>query len=155
MFDKSIKQYNTLLCAKITDVLGCTVVKSNITKDIPAYPFVSFTVLNIHTKKGTYGNDGETKFSQASMTYSWTVQAADDYRALELAQQLHDWFEETGRLWLKDNGMTFTGVGDITERDNMITVEYEHRKGFDCVMNVLNKVEQSSEVIETFEPKYE
>lgn len=51
--------------------------------------------------------------------------------------------------------MSITEVGDIFNRDNMITIEYEYRKGFDCVLNLMNYVSQSAEMIETFEPEKE
>lgn len=153
MFEKSIKEYNRLICEGIKELLGCDAVKSNITADVPKYPFVSFTITNIRTRGGTYGNDGKRKFKSASLSYSFTVQSDDDNQALELAQRLHDWFEEDGWLYFKDNSMVFTSVGPITERDNMITIEYEHRKGFDCVLSLMNFVQESSEFIEHFEPK--
>lgn len=151
MFEKTMREYNDLICAGITAELGCQVVKSNITDHVPAYPFVSFTITGIRTRQRTYA-DAEMPYVPASVTYSFTVQSNDDYEALALAMRLHDWFEETGRMYLKDNGMVFTDIGQISERDNMITLEYEHRKGFDCVLNLMNYVERNDEVIESFTP---
>ena len=151
MFEKTMREYNRLLCEGITAELGCPVVKSNITDHIPKYPYVSFTVTGIRTRQRTYA-DAEQPYVPAEVSYSFTVQSNDDYEALTLAMKLHDWFEETGRMYLKDNGMVFTDIGQISERDNMITLEYEHRKGFDCVLNLMNYVERNDEVIESFTP---
>lgn len=154
MFERSLKEYNRLICAGISAELGCEVVKSNTAEHVPAYPYVSFTVTGIRTRQRTYADD-DSPYVPAQVTYSWTVQSDDDGEAFDLAQKLHDWFEETGRLYLKDNGMVFTDVGGITERDNLITVEYEYRKGFDCVLNLMNYVGRDPEVIETFSPEKE
>lgn len=152
MFEKSLQEYNTLICNGIKAAFGCQVVKSSTAEHIPPYPYVSFTVTGIRTRQRTYADDAERMYVPAEVTYSWTVQSNDDNEAMELAHRLHDWFEETGRMYLKDNGMVFTGVGGITERDNMITIEYEHRKGFDCVLRLMNYVPRPSETIETFVP---
>ena len=151
MFDKSLSEYNRLLCDGIQEKFGCAVVKSNITEHVPEYPYISFTMTGIRTQQRTYA-DAEMPYVPAEITYSWTVQSNDDDEALELAHGLHDWFEMTGRMYLKDNGMVFTDVGGIVERDNMITLQYEYRKGFDCILHLMNYVDRDQEVIDTFTP---
>lgn len=154
MFKKTLKEYNTILCDGITELLGCEVVKSNVTGHIPDYPYVSFTMTSLNVEGRTYGNDGEQRFMPATVTYSWTIQHSDDYAAWSLAQKLHDWFDVTGKLFFDDNGMVAASVGPIQERDNMLTIEYEFRKGFDVVMNFMNIVPLEKEEIETFNPEY-
>lgn len=153
MFERSLKEYSTALADQISMLLGCEVVRSNITNHIPAYPYVSYTITTVQTRGGTYGDDGKHRFILARVTYSFTVQSDDDWQAFELAQKLHDWVEESGRHWLNDHGYVITEVGSISSRDNLITIEYEYRKGFDCVLNLMNYIEPTDEVIESFEPK--
>lgn len=151
MFEKPLSEYNRLICEGIQAELGCTVVKSNLVEHVPEYPYISFTMTGIRTSQRTYA-DAESPYVPAQITYSWTVQSNDDDEALELAHRLHDWFEMTGRMYLKDNGMVFTDIGGIQERDNMITLEYEYRKGFDCILHLMNYVDRDPEVIDTFTP---
>lgn len=149
MFEKSVRDYNKILCDKITALIGCDVVKSNSTGPVPKYPYVSFTTTGIHTHGRTYGDDGERLFTQATAAYSWTVQSDDDNEAMDLAQKLHDFFDRTGRTDLRDHGITVGHVGDISARDNILTVEYEYRKGFDTTFYFLNITDRPDETIET------
>lgn len=153
MLEKTLRDYNAALCDGIKGLLGCDVVKSNITTKVPKYPYVSFSVTGIQEHAGTYADDGSTRYNATQVTYSWTVQSDKDDTAWDHVQRLHDWFSETGRAYLSDNGLTVASVGAITERDNMITIEYEYRKGFDVRFNTFNIVERPDEVIEKFEPK--
>lgn len=152
MFEKTMQEYNRILCDGIKGLLGCEVVRSNITSKVPPYPYVSFTVTSIQESGGTYADDYEKKWNLARITYSWTVQSDDDAECWEKVQRLHDWFIGDGRLYLQDNGLAFSSLGDINQRDNVITIEYEYRKGFDTVFNLLNFVERDTETIETFTP---
>lgn len=151
MFEKSLSEYNRLICDGIQEAFGCPAVKSNLVEHVPDYPYVSFTITGIRTRPRTYA-DAERPYVPAEVSYSWTVQSNSDDEATELAHRLHDWFDMTGRMYLKDNGMVFTDVGGITERDNMITLEYEYRKGFDCVLHLMNYVDRDTEVIDSFTP---
>lgn len=153
MFEKSLKEYSMTLAGQISTLLGCEVVRSNITSHIPPYPYVSYTITTIQTRGGTYGDDGRQRFILARVTYSFTIQSDDDWQALELVQKLHDWLEESGRHWLNDHGYVITEVGAVASRDNLLTVEYEYRKGFDCVLNLMNYIDVPDEVIESFEAK--
>ena len=62
---------------------------------------------------------------------------------------MHVWFESA--VYLKDKNISITGIGGINNRDNMLTIEYEYRKGFDCVLNVMNYLEGNVENIDKFE----
>ena len=47
---------------------------------------------------------------------------------------------------LADLGVIVGDVGSITARDNILTVEYEYRKGFDVTINALDIINQSDGV---------
>lgn len=53
---------------------GCEVVKANMAKArIPPYPYISFTVLNTDTRKGTYSLSGGKRHIPLTQTWSITV----------------------------------------------------------------------------------
>lgn len=137
------KKINNLICALIKEETGVEVVKSNSTANKPAYPYISFTLTNIGVKKGTYSKDG-VLYKPLVETISYTVQSDDDNEALNIAMQLHDFFEQDHNLGLNDNGIVVQEVGGISNRDNMLTIEYEYRKGFDVVLSLVNVLEDTA-----------
>ena len=63
-----------------------------------------------------------------------------------------DWLEEAGRIDLNDGGVVVQSVGDISNRDTLLTVGYEFRKGFDVVFSLMNEIQgTASETIDTIE----
>ncbi len=143
----------------LTQYLGCPVVRSNQNEtppeddEIPTvnYPYVSYTITRIANEtKGSYGeyDDG---IDRIPMTQAWsvTVLSDDNSECLNLTQKAHDWFNHAGLLYLSDNDVIVQSVGGITNRDNVITTEYEYRNGFDVVFWTMNEVTRDTGVIET------
>jgi hypothetical protein len=65
----------------------------------------------------------------------------DNEESVTLAIKARDWLEHTGRIWLKDHGITVQSITDITNRDNVLTAGYEYKNGFDVVFYVYDEVE--------------
>lgn len=132
---------NKIIAGKLREVTGCEVVKSNITNaPIPPYPYISFTVTNTETRKGTYGAVGGRRFMPLTQTWSLTVQSDKDNEAQGKALAARDWLEDTGRICLADQGIVVQSVGGIANRDTLLTLQYEYRKGFDVVFSMMNGV---------------
>lgn len=139
---------NTIITEGLRRACGCEIVKSNTTAKMPPYPYISFTILTTENQKGTYSGQ-DVKAIPAKQTWSFTVQGDRDDEALETAMRARDWLEENGRLHLNDRGIIVQSIGAITSRDNMLTIEYEYRKGFDMVLSLVNVVEMpETETIE-------
>ena len=142
----------------LEEYTGCVCVPSNTTKQMPAYPYISFSVINTDTKKGTYaatkvnrdGLETAVKFMPVSQKWSFTVQSDKDAEALEKAMLVSDFFQEVKRQDLADNDIIVADVGAITPRDNLLTIEYEYRKGLDVTISTNNIVEdtRSNETID-------
>lgn len=150
------KQINRVIAEGIKAVTGCEVVKANLTKaPIPPYPYISFSITQTETRKGTY-SEGEKCYIPLSQTWSITVQGENDDEALQKAMEARDWLEEAGRLELADQGIVVGHVGAIHNRDTLLTLEYEYRKGFDVVLSLMNVVDKErEEVIEQAEIRKE
>ena len=82
---------------------------------------------------------------------SWTVQADNDALCWEKAQALADWFRVSGRAYLKEQGIAPLEVMDINQRDSLITIEYEFRKGFDVRFSAMNVLPSTGASIQTAE----
>ena len=53
----------------------------------------------------------------------------------------------TGICYLNDNGVIIQRVGEITNRDNLISIEYEYKNGFDAVFWLMSEVKNPIESI--------
>ena len=138
--------------SKLEEYTGCTFVLSNTTKQMPAYPYGSFTVISVSTKKGTYaaatvernGEKVDVLYMPALIKISFTMQSNDEDEALEKAFMIQDFFAEAKRLELEDNDIVVADIGAITNRDNMLTIEYEYRKGLDVTLRATNVIENTT-----------
>ena len=81
--------------------------------------------------------------------WSFTVQSDKDNVAQEKAMMIQDFFAEAVRQELEDHNIVVADIGAITPRDNLLTIEYEYRKGLDVTIRVDNVIEK--ETIETIE----
>lgn len=139
---------NKTITSGLEKVTGCKIIKSNTTAKAPNYPYISFTILSTDTKKGTYSGKG-TRYIPVQQTWSLTVQSENDNESYDIAMKTKDWLEVAGQLFLSEAGIVVQSVGSIGNRDNLLTMNYEYRKGFDVKFSLMNIIEvQQDEVIE-------
>lgn len=151
------ERLNRLIAENLKAVTGCEVVKANLANSpVPPYPYISFSILRTTTRKGSYSirSDG-THYMPATQVWSVTVQGKNDTETQNLALKARDWLEESGRAVLNDSGIVVREVGDVVNRDTLLTINYEYRKGFDVTFSFMNVVEVNREIIETTEIKEE
>ena len=133
----------------------CEVVRQNQVVEAPAYPYVSYTMTTpLSASSGTYSEAEDGSLYRATLqTWSFTVQSDDQDEALSLAMRVYDFFSVVGVTILADNGITVRKVRDVTTRDNMISIQYEHRNGLDVTFGLLTVItpenQISRDVIET------
>ena len=51
-----------------------------------------------------------------------------------------EWLERVGNLYLNDNNIIVQSVGNVSNRDNVLTMEYEYKHGFDVVFWLFDTV---------------
>lgn len=127
----------------LSQYLSLRVIRSNQTGEPPAYPYLSYTITILESaNNGTWGEyeDGIDR-KPVTQTWSITVQSDDVSEAMEYTMKAREWFEHVGRKYLSDNDIIVQSVGSIGNRDNMLTIEYEYRNGFDVVLWFLSEVE--------------
>ena len=125
--------------------LGCLVIRANQTARVPPYPYVSYNVITpISANLGTWGqyDDGKER-KPFNQTWSFTVQSDDSTQSMELAIKARDYLEHVGTVYLNDNDIIVESVGNVTNRDNLLTIEYEYRNGFDVTFWLLNEVDDT------------
>lgn len=138
---KGLKQY-----------LNCPVIKSNQNAPPPKYPYCSYTFTTVATENnGTYGEweDGVAR-KGVNTVYSFTVQSDNNSESVALANKAREWLDYAGTVYLNDNGVVVQAVTSVTNRDNVLTSEYEYRNGFDCFFWCYDAVEMPNiETIDT------
>ena len=143
-----------IMLSMLEEYTGCTCVPSNTRKKMPAYPYISFTNINTKIHGGTYSatkhNGKEILFKPMTQKWSFTVQSNDDLEAYKKALLINDFFAEAKRQELSDNDIIVAEIGTITPRDNLLTIEYEYRKGLDVTLRLNNIIaEPDNGTIET------
>ena len=138
----------------LKEELNIPIIRANQTGAAPPYPYMSYTITSlIDDKKGTWGEytDGIHR-KPATQTWSVTVQSDKVDEAMALCIQARDWLDHTGNVYLKDNKIIIQSVGIVNNRDNLISIEYENRYGFDftiwCLSEVGNSLEKTGTIDE-------
>lgn len=136
----------------------CKAVPRNTAAGAPPYPYLAYTVTSLAAEeRGGYCEDPETgvAYRQTRQTISLTLQSDRREEVQNLALAAHDFFTWAGCTWLADYGMVVQGVGAITNRDNLLSAQFEYREGFDVVLSIVNEMRatkaETSGWIETVE----
>ena len=127
--------------------LDIPVIRGNQTARAPQHPYAAYNVTTIATKNGgTYQQheDGiDRKLVKSIMSLSFVC---DDYdESVMYATKAREWFEHSGRAWLSERGVIVQSTTDITNRDNILSVEYERKNGFDVVFYVYDEAKSLTE----------
>lgn len=126
----------------------CEVVRQNQVVEVPPYPYGCYTVTTpISGSRGTYSEaeDG-TLYRNIEQTWSFTIQSDDQEEALTLALRAYDFFTAAGLILLADNDIAVIRVQPVTNRDNLISIEYEFRKGLDVTFGLLSTIDAAEKV---------
>lgn len=136
--------------------VNCPVIRLNQAKEPPPYDYLGYTITTLASEnKGTYGKY-EDGTERKSLTQIWSISAFSDKdtNSALLAMKAREWFDNVGTTYLNDNGVIVQSVGSITNRDNILSVGYEYRKGFDVVFvieDIVDNATEDSGEIDTFE----
>lgn len=131
----------------LRDYLDCPIIRSNQTGKPPKYPYISYTITTPKSEnKGTYGvcEDGYDR-KQVRQIWSITALSDDNSESVMLACKASEWLDHVGTTYLYDNDVRVQSVGNVVNRDNILTIEYEYRNGFDVFFNVFDVVENPIE----------
>ena len=137
----------------LSEYLGVPVIRSSQNALPPDYPYVSYTVTTLESaNNGTWGEyeDGIDRIP-VTQTWSITVQSDKDSESITLASKAREFLCHTGTCYLNDNDVIVQSVTNITNRDSLITIEYEYRNGFDVAFWMMNEEKNPIEKIGTIE----
>lgn len=139
------------ITANIKKQLNIEVIRVNQNAPAPAYPYIGYTVTTLmKTNNGTYSeyveNDVKVYCKEFRQIWSFTVYAADDMQSKEIAIALYDYLDNIGRVELSESNVVIQQIGDITNRDTLLTIDYEYRNGFDVTFSFMNEIKHDKAV---------
>jgi len=137
------KHIRTIVVKGLKEYLGIPVIRSNQNKKPSKYPYISYTITTPESEnKGTFGvyEDGKDR-KPVKQTWSVSSLSDDEDVCLENAEKARDWFEYVAHIYLTNNGIIVQSVTAVTNRDNVLTAEYEYKSGFDVVFYIMNEIE--------------
>ena len=137
----------------LKEYLGIPVIRGNQEQEAPAHPYASYNLTTPATKNGgTYQQheDGkDRKLVKSIMSLSFLAKDYDE--SMMYALKAREWFDHTGRTWLSERGVVVQSVTDITNRDNILSAEYERKNGFDVTFYVYDETQSLTEMYGTIE----
>ena len=154
------EEMRNYIVTAIQSALKLPVVRANQTAEPPDGDYIGYTVITpMKTNNGTYSEyvkDGKKYYGKEfQQIWSFTAYSTNDLRSKNIAFALYDFLDRIGITGLSDNRIAVQTIGDITNRDNLLSTGYEYRNGFDVTFNLLNEIEdKSGEVIDVFEYSY-
>ncbi len=128
----------------LKNYLGVPVIRSNQNETPPQYPYVSYTITTLESENnGTYG-EYEDGIDRKAVTQTWSISAvaATNSESIELASKAKQWLERVGTIYLNDNDVICQRCTSINNRDNVLSVEYEYKNGFDAVFWGYSEIEE-------------
>ena len=156
----AFREMREAVASGLREYLGIPVIRANQTAKAPAHPYATYNVTTpAQDNNGTY-QQHEDGIDRLLVRTAWsiTVLAKDWDESVELATKAREWFTHTGRAWLADHGITVQSATAVDNRDNLLTVEYERKNGFDVFFYVYDEAENPSKasgIIESVEVSHE
>lgn len=135
------EKLRTVVVKGLKEHLGISVIRGNQNAAPPDYPYLSYNVTTLESaNNGTWG-EYEDNVDRIPVTQSWsiTVQSDNDIESVTLASKAREFLCHTGTCYLNDNAVIVQKVTNITNRDNLISIEYEYKNGFDAVFWMMNE----------------
>lgn len=137
-----IERLREIVASGLRNYVGCPFIRSNQNVEPPKYPYAVYTITTVATEnRGTYEEweDGVAR-KTVNTVLSITVRSNDNTESVTLANKAREWLDYVGTTHLNDNGVIVQSVTAITNRDNVLTIDYEYANGFDCFFTCCDEV---------------
>lgn len=127
----------------LKEYLGIPIVRANQTAKMPKMPYGRYMITTLATQNnGTYGEYEDNKARKpVNQMWSLVFESEDYEEAVTLANKAKTWFDYVGTLTLNDNDVIVERVGAVSDRSNLLTVDYQYTYGFDVTFWAYDEVE--------------
>lgn len=148
-----LKNIRIALRTGLSEHLGIKMIRQDQTAETPAYPYGTLKATTPAAANNGTWQQHEDGIDRLMVRSIWSLSfLSDDYdESVMLAIKAREWLTHTGRVWLSDRGITVQSATDINNRDNILTVAYESKHGFDVVLYVYDEVESPKATTGTIE----
>lgn len=148
-----LKTIRATLFTGLNEYLGITMIRSDQTASAPAYPYGTGKATTPAAANNGTWQQHEDGIDRLMVRSIWSLSfLSNDYdESVMLATKAREWITHTGRVWLSDRGITVQSATNINNRDNILTVDYESKHGFDVVLYVYDEVESPTATTGTIE----
>ena len=147
------KHIRNVVVKGLKSYLNCPFIRFNQEGETPAYPYGGYTVLtDMLQNNGTYGEytDG---IARKLVKHSWSItfQSDNEEEAYLLACKAKEWLDYVGTTYLNDNNVIVQSTTSVMPRDNLLTTNYEYKRGFDVFFSCFDEIKSNRETGETIE----
>lgn len=121
------------------------VIMANQVSPTPEYPYISYTITTPVMASTVHYSVSESgvRYKPLKQIWSFTVQSGAYSETADISLYAYDFFNDISNTQFKDAGIVVVRVGGITNRDNMLSIEYEHRNGFDVTFSLMHTIDAS------------
>lgn len=153
----SHKEIRDKLVSGLHAFMNLLVVQQSSIGDQPTYPFITYSVTSPYLQLGqperyTQEIDGvicDKSKEHYEQVYSFTVASKDEDEAMDLCLKASQYFKFYGTYELSESNIAVVKISNISARDNMITINYERRYGFDVRIRVAcEDINNDADIIE-------
>lgn len=150
----SYEEMRAVIVKGLKDYLKCPIIRSNQNSEPPPYPYTTYTITTLMSENRGTWQEHDDGVDRKAVTQTWSLSflSDDNLESVTLANKAREWLDRVGTEYLNSNGVIVQSVGVITNRDNILTVEYEYKNGFDVVFwlydEVGNPIEQTIESVD-------
>lgn len=135
-------KYRPAVAKGMSNYIGVPVIRSDQNAPVKAKDYLTYTITTLAGKNdGTWQKhaDGIDRLMVKSI---WSFNSISDRweTSVNNAMKAREWIMNVGRTALSDAGISVQSATDITNRDNILSVEYERKNGFDAVFYVFDEV---------------
>lgn len=152
MFD--YEAFKIFVASGLKKYLGVPIIRADQNQKPPPYDYGTYKATTpMGENKGTYGEyeDGTARKPVKSI-WSFSFLSDKETNSFNLANKARTWFDYVGATYLSDNNIIVESVGAVGNRDNILTIEYEYKKGFDVTFLIFDEIEiPETETIEAVE----
>lgn len=131
----------------LSEYLGCKVIESNSNGPKPAYDYLTYKIITpMSENKGTYG-EYEDGIDRKPFTQTWSLSALSNkaINSVKLANKARTWLDRVGTTYLNDKNIIVQSCGSVANRDNLLSIGYEYKNGFDFVLWLFDEIENPAE----------
>ena len=140
-------KYTRAVASGMRKYVGAPVIQGDQNAPVTDKSYLTYKITTIAGENNGTWQEHDDGMHRLLVESIWSFSSiSDDYQtSVNNAIKARDWILHVGRAALSEAGISVKTATGITNRDNVLTVEYERKNGFDVVFYVYDEVESPSD----------